>query len=57
MARFKIDWTEEVWNRVFVEADSYAEARELFWNNDFDLETVEITGGEIQDSVYVMEVE
>lgn len=57
MARFKIDFTEEIWNRVFIEADSSDEALEMFWMGEFDYETVKIIGNEIQDGVDVEEVE
>jgi hypothetical protein len=57
MARFKIEWTEEVWNRMFVEAESVDEAREKFWNGEFDYEVRDVTGGEIQEGIDVLEVE
>ena len=56
MARFKIEWTEEVWNQITVEADSEDDAREKFWSGELDFEVVNITGGEIQDSVEIVEV-
>jgi hypothetical protein len=57
MAEFKIEWTEEIWNRVFVEADSVEDAREKFWSGEFDHEPVDVTGGEIQESVDIEEVQ
>lgn len=57
MAKFKIEWTEEVWNQITVEADSEEDAREKFWSGELDFEVVNITGGEIQDSVDIVEVQ
>lgn len=57
MARFKIEWTEEIWNRVFVEADSSDEALEIFWLGNFDWQSVKNIGVEVQDGVDVEEVE
>lgn len=56
MGKFKIEWTEEVWNQITVEADSEDDAREKFWSGELDFEVVNITGGEIQDSVEIVEV-
>jgi len=56
MARFKIEWTEEIWNRVFIEADSSDEALEMFWLGEC-FETAQNCGYEIQDSVEIEEVE
>jgi hypothetical protein len=59
MAKFQIDWTEEVWKRIVVEADS----REDVWNKlssgDFDDEMyqVEPYGSSTQDSIEIEEVE
>lgn len=52
---FRVDWTEEVWKTTTIEADSLEEAREAFWSGGFDEEF--ITGGEVQDSVQIEEVE
>lgn len=56
MARFKIDWTEELWQQVYIEADSEEQARELFWQGEFDNQLIELYGTEVQDSVLVEEV-
>jgi len=56
MARFKVEWTEEIWNRVFIDAENADEALEMFWLGEFDYETVKITGTEVQDGVDVEEV-
>lgn len=55
MPVYKVEWTEEVWKATTIEADSLEEAREAFGAGDFDEEIV--TGGEIQDSVEIEEVE
>ena len=56
MARFKIEWTEEVWYQLEVEADSEEQARELFWAGEYNLDEGTQTGGECQDSVIIEEV-
>jgi hypothetical protein len=58
MAVWKIDWTEEVWYRLEVEADSEEQAREIFWNSlEFGFDDSTAYGGEIQDSVKIEEVQ
>ena len=51
MATYIVHWTEEVWHRAIVEADSQDEATQKFWDNDIDWATDSIVGSEIQDSV------
>ena len=55
MAKFAVEWTEETWKRVVIEAESEDEARELFWGNEYDESKEYVTGCEIQDSVDVYE--
>lgn len=57
MGKFKIEWTEEVWYRMEVEADSYDDAREKFWSGEYNLDNGTQTGGECQDSVEIDEIE
>jgi hypothetical protein len=57
MTKYLISWTEEVWQRVVIEAESRGEARELFYSGDFDMDTIKVTGGEIQDGVDIEELE
>lgn len=57
MPTYRIEWTEEIWNRLEIEAETEEEARELFHMGEFDYEAVKITGGEIQDSIEIVEVE
>lgn len=54
MTKYKIEFTEEVWKDTTIEAETLEEAKEAFWNGDFD--EVFITGGEIQDGVTYTEV-
>ena len=56
MPEFKIEFTEEVWNRVFIEAATEEEATEKFWNCDFEEALMENFGSEIQDGILVEEV-
>ena len=54
MARYKIEWTEEVWRRVTVEADSEEDALTRLIEGEFD--DVQPYGCETQDSVEITEV-
>lgn len=55
MGRYFIHWTEEVWHRSIVEADTEEDAYNTFWEGDFDFIDDQITGGEVQDSIEIME--
>lgn len=57
MPTYRIEWTEETWNRLEIEAETEEEALELFHMGEFDYQAVKITGGEIQDSIEIEEVE
>lgn len=48
MDKYVVSWTEEIWQRVVIEAESEDHARELFWSGEFDSDTVKVTGGDIQ---------
>jgi hypothetical protein len=54
MAKYELKWTEELWTRTIIEADSKEDALEKFWSQHFD---GEVYGGEIQEGVDVEEVE
>ena len=56
MAKFKVEWTREVWYQSEVEADTLEEAREKFWAGDYDDDLDTITGSEIADDVQYEEV-
>jgi predicted ATP-grasp superfamily ATP-dependent carboligase len=55
MTNYLVSWTEEIWYRVNIQANSVEEARELFWSGEFDTE--ESFGGEIQDGVDIKPAE
>lgn len=57
MSKYLISWTEEVRQRVVIEAESMEQVRELFYSGEFDMDTVKITGGEIQDGIDIEEEE
>lgn len=57
MSKYLISWTEEIWQNVVIESESKEEARELFYSGEFDMETVKVTGGEIQDGIDIDELE
>ena len=57
MARFSVDWTEELWYRAVIEADTVEEAREIFWSGEFDAsDRGNLYNSEIQDSLQFEEV-
>ena len=51
MPKYLISFTEEDWYNITIEADSYEDAKEKFWQGDFDYEDVVHTGTEIQESI------
>lgn len=51
MSNYVVSWTEETWYRVNIQANSEQEAREKFWNGDFDMDESKETGAEIQDGI------
>ena len=58
MAQFRVEWTEELWYRAVIEADTEDEAREIFWSGEFDTGYVgNLYNTEIQDSVEFEEVQ
>ena len=56
MARFKVEWTEEVWYRTEVEADNEFQAKEKLLLGEVDLEKAKVFGSELQDSVTAEEI-
>lgn len=54
MPKYLISWTEELWYKQEVEADSEEQARDMLFNGEF--EWPDPYGTEIQDSVEVEEV-
>lgn len=57
MPIYRIEWTEEVWNRLEIEAETEEEALDNFYMGEFDYQAVKITGGEIQDSVQIEDLD
>lgn len=57
MAKFEIEFTEELWKRVVIEADSLETAREIFYSGEYDQDRERIIGGELQDSIDISELE
>lgn len=57
MAKFEIEWTEEVWYRKQVEADSYEDAMEKLWAGELDIDSSGSYGREVQNSIEITEVE
>ena len=56
MSKYLISFTEEDWYNITIEADSYEEAKDKFWNGEFDTEDVKHTGTEIQESIDIEQV-
>lgn len=56
MKTFKVDYTEEVWRTCEVVAETWEDALDKFWRNDYDLATDKVTGGEISENVDIEEV-
>lgn len=58
MAVYKVAFTEEYWQEVEIEADSYESAARIFHSGDFDWDKVVTVGGpEIQEQIDIIEVE
>ena len=56
MTKYLVSWTEEDYLNILIEADSADEAREKFYNSEFDDQKILHVGTELQDSVEVEEV-
>ena len=56
MPKYRISWTEELWYRMDVEANSEEEARDMFHAGDYDFDMARNTNVELQDSVDIVEV-
>jgi len=51
MAKYEICFTKETWFRMTIEADSYEDARDRFWNDECDWSAAKPYGSEIQDVI------
>ena len=56
MAKYMIHWTEELWYRMEVEADSKQEALDKFHGGGYDFDNAVNTNVETQDSIEIFEV-
>ena len=56
MSKYLISWTEELWYKMEVEADSIDDALDKFHAGDYDFDKAIHTDTELQDSVDIMEV-
>ena len=50
---YVVSWTEEVWYRVNIKANTPEEAIELFRAGEYNADESKETGGEIQDGIGV----
>jgi hypothetical protein len=55
MAKYEIQWTDELWYRMTVEAESMDEALDKFNKQEYDLGDADLFGSELQDSVTIEE--
>lgn len=53
MAKFIIEYTEEIWNSIEVEADTKEQARERFFRGEYNLDDSVNIGGEIHPDISV----
>lgn len=56
MAKFQLEWTEEAWYRMTVEANSKQEAIDI-WASGIQSSQIEPYGYEIQDGIDITELE
>ncbi len=56
MAKYKVNYTIERWYAVEVEANSEEEARQKFYDGEYEDDSRDI-GSELQDSVQIEELE
>ena len=56
MPKYRISWTEEMWYRMDVEAESSEEARDKFHAGEYDFDLATNTHVELEDSVDIWEV-
>lgn len=54
--KYVIEWTNEDWYRMEVEAESKEEALDNFWSGEYNWDNAIVTGGEVQEGVDVWEV-
>lgn len=52
MSKFIIEYTEETWYRLVVEADTLEQAKNNFWQGDYDLTEAREIGSDISSDVY-----
>jgi hypothetical protein len=59
MPKYRINYTIERWEFVEVEAESEAEARRLFWEDEIDYQTnpPTLVGDQLSDYILVVEKE
>jgi hypothetical protein len=56
VSKYRIEWTEEFWYSMEVEAESESQALDNFHSMKYDFDNAESIGQEIQDSIYIEEV-
>ena len=59
MPKYRINYTIERWEFVEVEAESEAEARRLFWEDEIDYQTnpPTLVGDQLSDYILIVEKE
>lgn len=56
MAKYKVEWTEETWYRMEIEANSEYEAKEKLLLGEVDLDKAKVFGSQVQDSITAEEI-
>ena len=56
MPKYRLEWTEEFWYALEVEAESKQEVLDKFWKQEYDFDDAESLGAELQDSITVEEI-
>lgn len=52
MTKFIVGYTEEIWYRLAIEADTLEQAKENFWQGKYDLAEAKEIGSEISSDVF-----
>jgi hypothetical protein len=55
MPKYEIQWTDELWYKLTVEAESEEIALDKFLSNEYDLGDADLFGSELQDSITIEE--
>lgn len=57
MPKYRLEWTEEFWYALEVEAESEQEVLDKFHKQEYDFDDAVNLGAELQDSITVEEIQ